>query len=76
MTCRIESELARRLKETDNMITRVLDVGYGDNPSWAPISAPGEFAYYGMDIDRAALDRAHIEHPNPRFIACETEPTY
>jgi ubiquinone/menaquinone biosynthesis C-methylase UbiE len=56
-----------------SMITRVLDVGCGDNPSWASTSAPREIAYYGVDIDRAALERAQIGHPNARFIAGEAE---
>jgi ubiquinone/menaquinone biosynthesis C-methylase UbiE len=55
------------------MITRVLDVGCGDNPKWVPISAPGEISYYGVDIDPAALERAHFGHPNARFIAGEAE---
>jgi ubiquinone/menaquinone biosynthesis C-methylase UbiE len=55
------------------MITRVLDVGCGDNPMWAPVSAPGEIIYYGVDIDRPALERAQIGHPIAKFIAGEAE---
>jgi ubiquinone/menaquinone biosynthesis C-methylase UbiE len=69
----IDSEPPRRFNETNNIITRVLDVGCGDNPKWAQISAPGEITYYGVDIDGAALERAHIAHPNARFIAGEAE---
>ena len=39
-----------------------------DNPIWAPVSAPGEIAYYGTDIDQAALERAQTAHPNAKFI--------
>ncbi len=55
------------------MITCVLDVGCGDNPTWAQISAPGEITCYGIDIDRAALERAQIAHQNAKFIAGEAE---
>jgi len=51
------------------MTTCVLDVGCGDNPIWAPVSAPGEITYYGTDIDQGALERAQMEHPNAKFIA-------
>jgi len=51
------------------MTTCVLDVGCGDNPIWAPVSAPGEITYYGTDIDQGALERAQMEHPNGKFIA-------
>ena len=57
----------------DNMTTRVLDVGCGDSPRWESTPAPGEIAYYGVDIDRAALERAQTGHPNASFIAGEAE---
>jgi ubiquinone/menaquinone biosynthesis C-methylase UbiE len=70
----MDAELACSLNERDNnMTTCVLDVGCGDNPIWAPISALGEITYYGVDIDRVALESARTGHPNAKFIDGEAE---
>jgi ubiquinone/menaquinone biosynthesis C-methylase UbiE len=49
------------------MAINVLDVGCGDNPIWAPVSATADIAYYGVDIDKAALEKAQMAHPNAKF---------